>query len=88
MKALTNSQMALLIQEKVQNNFIEIGKDFTYYDTDLRKERKDILCEVNFGWCGNVCKVSLKLYSFGWMSYRELTHADRKKVEKLIREIQ
>jgi len=88
MKALTNSQMALLIQEKVQNNFCEIGKDFTYFDTDIRKERKDILCEVNFVWCGNICKVGLRLYSFGWIGYRELTHADRKKVEKMVREIQ
>lgn len=88
MKALTNSQMALLIQEKVQNNSIEIGRDFTYYDTDIKKERKDILCNVNFSWNGNVCKVALKLYSFGWIGYRELIHADRKKVEKLIREIQ
>lgn len=88
MKALTNSQMALLIQEKVQNNVIEVGRDFTYYDTDIKKERKDILCKVVFSWCGNVCKVALQLYKIGWVGYRELIHTDRKKIEKLIREIQ
>lgn len=93
MKTLTNSQIALLIQEKdnqgdIYSGSIDLCRGFTYYDIDIKKERKDILFTISYARIGNVCKVFLRLESFGWMSYRGLTHSDRKKVEKMIREIQ
>ena len=93
MKALTNSQMATLLQEKdsqgdIYNGSVDICKEFTYFDIDIKKERKDTLFTVSYARRGNVTKVFLKLENFGWMPYRELTHADRKKVEKMVREIQ
>lgn len=93
MKALTNSQMALLIQEKdsqsdIYSGSVEPCKELTYFDVDIKKERKDTLFTVSYARRGNVTKVALKLEKFGWIWYRELTHADRKKVEQMIREIQ
>lgn len=80
--------MAALIQEKNHGVFMKIDKDFTFYDTVLKKERKDILNLVYLFMTGNVCRVALKVGKIGWMDYKELTHTDRRKVEKLIREIQ
>lgn len=88
MKALTNKQMAALIQEQNHGISMKIDKDFTFYDTVLKKERKDILNLVCFFMTGNVCRVALKVGKTGWMNYKKLTLTDRRKVEKLIREIQ
>lgn len=85
MKTLTNKEIAQLIQEKVQDTKMELGFNFTYYDKDIKKDRSDFLCAVDYSYRGNCCHVGVKLLNAGWVNYRDFDYSDRRQLELFIR---